>query len=285
MALALDAAAECLTPTSLGPPHVSGYLWMRPGKGGAWKRRYAVCCANFMLWFAEKDAERPTKPLGALCFEDLVVAPLEPAPTEKEVAQFASNAFSIAPRADDHSKATGSVFSGASGRRVHFCVETEQEEVAWRTALMVWRHATLTKDREQLSLARDELHQSREAHRTEVQELQHQLEAMRQFAESQRAAASAAQEHAGRLEQELHASESALLEARCAPPARRLRRQVAKLPLPSCWPRAGCLAPPDACAHLHLATSPHGCARIQACAYACALGGRPAAAPSSNARP
>lgn len=237
MPTSLDAAGECLTPTSLPPAHVRGFLWVRPAKGGKWTRRYVMCCANFVLWFSEKEAERPSKPIGALCFEDLVVTPLDPPPAEKEVAEFASNAFVIAPR-EGEAKASANVFSSATGRRYHFCAETEAEEAAWRTALMVWRHATLADEREQLPLLREALQQSRDNHRTEADGLRQQLEEAQRELESHASAADLARQQYQQIEEELNASEAALTEARCA-------RTLSSLPriLPSILPCASSIAP------------------------------------------
>ena len=78
--LVLSESCECYVPTSLGAARVAGYLWHRQGKtGSGWKRRFAACCANFIVLFNENDAPAATslevltaKPVGALCFEAAV---------------------------------------------------------------------------------------------------------------------------------------------------------------------------------------------------------------------
>ena len=88
MRIVLDEPIECWVPTQLGDANVIGYLWHRP-HGGKWKRRFAVCVSNFIILFAEKDAPGDNsavysaKPVGAICFEDLEVAPIDPHPAER----------------------------------------------------------------------------------------------------------------------------------------------------------------------------------------------------------
>ena len=188
--VALEQAIECWTPTALGAAHMHGFLWCRPGKGGAWKRRYAVCCANFVIWFAEAEAERPIKALGALCFEDLVVAPLEPPPMEREVALFGEYAFGLSPPAAEKLKG-GNVFSGAAGRRYHFCAETDEEAQAWTMALMVWRHAALSDDRLELMRTRAELKRVQEKHIEQAAAAERELAEAREFARAQTTASEA----------------------------------------------------------------------------------------------
>ena len=54
------------------------------------------------------------KPVGAICFEDLEATPIEPPPTEKDVAPFASFAFSLDPTPGP--AAAWSITSGLFGR-------------------------------------------------------------------------------------------------------------------------------------------------------------------------
>ena len=78
MSLVIDVPCESWTPTSFGQPHVQGFLYHQPAGKKAWKRHYAIAAASFVLLFPEKEAEHPSKPVGALCYEDLEVLPLPP---------------------------------------------------------------------------------------------------------------------------------------------------------------------------------------------------------------
>ena len=120
--VALDEPAECWAPTALGEANAYGFLWHRSKPTGKWTRRYAVCCASFVILFAEKDApseDNPpaifsAKPVGAICFEDLEVTPIDPPPAEKEVAAFSDHAFSVGP-VDERTARGGNFFSGVDG--------------------------------------------------------------------------------------------------------------------------------------------------------------------------
>ena len=90
----LDEPLECWPPCAVGEPDLSGFLWVKQrGLSSGWRRRFVVLKANFVYWFAEKEAERASKPVGVLCFEDLDVVPIFPPPKEKDVSAFAQHAF------------------------------------------------------------------------------------------------------------------------------------------------------------------------------------------------
>ena len=171
---------ECAVPCALGEAHASGYLWHRPKPSGAWRRRYAVCASSFLVLFAEKDApsreegsssreEGSTregaavcaKPVGAICFEDLEATPIEPPPTEKDVAPFASFAFSLDPTpgpAADRPREKNTFFSsGSASRHAQLCAESEAEMQQWLKVLLIWRYTSLCEDRCQLATARTQL--------------------------------------------------------------------------------------------------------------------------------
>ena len=212
-AIALDVAAECWAPTVLGPARQRGFLWCRPaGKSSVWKRRYVLCCANFLYLFDEKEEERPSKPVGALCFEDLLLAPLE-APAEKEVAAFSANAFLVAPRADDKAK-SGSMFSSSAGRRYQFVAETEQEVQQWATALNIWRHAPLADDRAELAKSRIAMQRVTEQQEAAMVEFQRLLTEAEEQAAAERAAAEQTHAQLLEIEREKRAMEAELVRMR-----------------------------------------------------------------------
>ena len=168
--LVLSESCECYVPTSLGAARVAGYLWHRQGKtGSGWKRRFAACCANFIVLFNENDAPAATslevltaKPVGALCFEDLEVGPMEPPPAERDVADYSDFAFTVGPADENGSSRGGGFFSGAVARRAYFCAESEGEMQEWVRHLLVWRHSSLCEDRSELAAAKQSLAQATE---------------------------------------------------------------------------------------------------------------------------
>ena len=119
MALEIRESIECFIPTCVGEPHVQGFLYWQPAGKKAWKRHYAVAAASFILLFPEKEAENPIKPIGAICYEDLEVMPLEPPPAEQEVADVAAFSFSVSP-IDSDTKGKG-FFSKTVSRHARFC--------------------------------------------------------------------------------------------------------------------------------------------------------------------
>ena len=76
----------------LRPPRSAsarGLRWVldrRSARGGG---ATAVQPANFVFW------AEAIQPLGAVCFEDMQVQPLEPPPVDKEIAAFADHAFTV----------------------------------------------------------------------------------------------------------------------------------------------------------------------------------------------
>lgn len=150
----LDSGIECWAPTTLLVPQVRGFLWVRKGGDKKWVRRYVLCRANFLYWFGEGEVERPAKPLGACCFEDMLVQPLEPPPENPELDGFAENAFWLSPQQEAKG---GGLFSGGSKRVFEFCAETEEAAQEWTQALVVWRYSLLAQDRIQLDVTRAEL--------------------------------------------------------------------------------------------------------------------------------
>ena len=152
--LSLEEGSECLAPTSIGVPQLKGFLWVRQKGVTGWKRRFVVQKANFIYWFAEKDAAQPVKPLGVLCFEDLVVEPLEPPPTEKDVLAFSGYGFSVQTELQ---ASLGTKTKAGERRNVAFVAEGMEDMNAWMKALLVWRYELLAEDRNHLSRTRDDL--------------------------------------------------------------------------------------------------------------------------------
>ncbi|KAL1521224.1 hypothetical protein AB1Y20_022773 [Prymnesium parvum] len=148
--LRLEEGIECLAPSALGPPEHSGFLWLRPKGGKAWTRRYCVAKANFLYWFAEKEAAAPSRAAGALCFEDLVFEWLEPPPPEREVAAYGAFAFVVRPEAAGRGKAS-------DRRTVQLCAESEAEMQAWTRAVVMGKYEVVLEDRARLAEAREQV--------------------------------------------------------------------------------------------------------------------------------
>ena len=146
--------------------------------------------------------------IGAICFEDLEVTPLEPLPVEKEVAAIAANSFSVSPT--DEAVKGKNLLSGAASRRAHFCAETAEEAQAWVRALVVNRQSTLLEDRVELGETKATLSSVSEQLRAMTRE------AADNKAESARNLAAADAEHATVLqtEAELRAVRTQLSEVR-----------------------------------------------------------------------
>ena len=181
----LDEGIDCLAPSVLGTPNLHGFLWVRQKGAKVWTRRFVLQKANFLFWFAEKDAGAPIKALGAVCFEDLVFEWIEPAPVEKEVAHHRQHAFRVQPNPPSKTKA-------GDRRTVDFCAESEMDMQQWTKALVIWKFDVLSEDRNQLSDTRGELNQCR----LELREA--------------RSAASAVEDACGKMEVEIKELRAAL---------------------------------------------------------------------------
>ena len=186
--LRFEEGIECLAPSAIGSPELCSFLWVRPKGTKAWTRRFCVQKANFIYWFAEKDAAAPTKALGALCFEDLIFEWVEPPPTEPQVAAFAQFAFNVRPDPIAKSK-------GFDRRSVQFCAETETVMQDWTKALMIWKFDLLAEDRKHLTETRGQLSKCRSDLRDANERAQR--------AEEARAAAEAEAEEHGAVRAEL----------------------------------------------------------------------------------
>ena len=215
MHVVLQESIECWAPTTLGEANCFGFLWHKEKKGG-WKRRYAVCCTSFIIFFSDKDAPPAgappmtfsAKPVGAICFEDLEVQPLNPHPPEKEVAAVCGHAFTVAPAEEMAYK----FMSGATSRYASLCAESDREMTRWIKTLLMWRYAALCEDRTELIGTKDDLE------RVSVRMDEATKEAAEAKAVADRHEAAAEATHAQRLEveNELYSMRTQLADAQHA---------------------------------------------------------------------
>ena len=217
MLVSCDEPIESWAPTTLGEARTFGFLWHKPQGGKKWTRRYAVCCSAFIVFFSEKDAPHgappaifSAKPVGAICFEDLEVLPLEPLPVEKEVAAVCAFSFTIGP-SDEKSKG-GNFMSGATARRANLCAESERERQRWMKTLLLWRYAALCEDRVELIGTKDDLAQATARLEVAVREA---TEA-KQEAAGHAAAAEATHSQRLEVENELYATRAQLVDTQQA---------------------------------------------------------------------
>ena len=208
----LEESVQCWVPTALSVARCSGFLWCRAGKG-AWKRYYAVCCANFIVLFqtSNPNHDELVKPAAALCYEDLTVEHLDPPPMEKEVAEFCQYAFSVSPREDKGRKRAG-LFSATAARGYHFCAESEEARLTWSMTLEMWRHSALADAHVELSEARQALQEAEETHKEQLLAAERTLAECREQAASHAAAAEATHTQKVQVEETLRSTELTLRE-------------------------------------------------------------------------